>query len=152
MVRTGRHQTFYIREFTRRKAILNSDQLVKQLAKSVCRIAEILPRTEVAVLLYPTARIGIGIAQLYKHILKFAQKAVAWYKKGKVAHALHSIVKPWELQFEDDVTAIQEQSLSIEADANVASRAELRDAHLQIYKLQSQLNDITLALTQSKQI
>ena len=95
---------------------------------------------------------GIGIAQLYKHILKFAQKAVAWYKKGKVAHAFHSIVKPSELQFEDDVIAIQELSLSIKADANVASQAELWDAHLQIYKLQSQLNDVTLVLTQSRQI
>ena len=65
---------------------------------------------------------------------------------------MHAIVKPWELQFEDDVIAIQEQSLIIEADASVASRAELRDAHLQIYKLQSQLNEMMLVLAQSKQI
>ena len=135
-----------------RQAILNSDQLVKELAKSICRIAEILPWTEVAVLLYPTARIKIGVAQIYKHILRFTQKAIAWYKRGKVAHAMHAIVKPWELQFEDDVIAIQEQSLIIEADASVASRAELRDAHLQIYKLQSQLNEMMLVLAQSKQI
>jgi hypothetical protein len=101
--------------------------------------------------LYPTARIKIGVAQIYKHILRFTQKAIAWYKKGRLAHAMHAIVNPWELQFEDDVTAIQEQSLIIEADASAASRAELRDAHLQIYKLQSQVSEMTLVLAQSKQ-
>ena len=64
---------------------------------------------------------------------------------------MHAIINPWDLQFEDDVTAIQEQSLIIEADASAASRAELRDAHLQIYKLQSQVNEMTLVLAQSKQ-
>lgn len=94
----------------------------------------------------------LGIAQLYKHILQFLQKAITWYHKGKISHAIRSIVKPWELEFEEDVIAIQKQSLSIEADANVASRAELRDAHIQIQNMQSQLNNISLMLNQSKHI
>ena len=132
------------------QVVLNSEQMIKELAKSICRIADALPRAELALLLYPTARMQAAVAQIYKYILRFSHKALSWYKKGSLKHALYAVVKPWELQLEEDVIAIQEQSLIIEAEASAASRAELRDAHIQICKLQSQLNDMTVMITQSE--
>lgn len=90
------------------------------------------------------------MANTYKIILRFLHKAVVWYKKGRIAHAIHSVIRPWELQFEEDMMAIHEEAQRVEADANAASRAELRDAHLQIQRLQSQMNDLTSMPTQSK--
>lgn len=131
------------------QVVLNCETLTKELTRSICQIADVLPRAEVALLLYPTPRMRASVANIYKHILRFSQKAIAWYSKGKLAHALHAVINPWELQFEEEIIAIQTQTQNIEAEASMASRAELREAHLQIKQLQAQLTQMTSIITQS---
>ena len=76
-----------------------------------------------------------AVSQLYAHIIKFIQFAVRWYKKGKVAHGLVSILKPFQIAGKEVVEEIAECSRRVDRLASAASKAELRDLHLRIVEL-----------------
>ena len=44
---------------------MNHEELTKQIAKAFCRIAEILPRTDLVLILYPTNLMRDAVAHLY---------------------------------------------------------------------------------------
>ena len=118
---------------------MNHEELTKQIAKAFCRIAEILPRTDLVLILYPTNLMRDGVAHLYAQIIKFLQKAVTWYKKGKLAHAWGSIAKPWALNFHDNVEDIKALSQRVDELASTAEKAELRDVHREVLETRGEV-------------
>lgn len=118
---------------------MNHEELTKQIAEAFCRIAEILPRTELVLILYPTNLMRDAVAHLYAQIIKFIQKAVTWYKKGALAHAWGSIAKPWALSFQENVEDIKVLSERVDELASTAEKAELRDVHREVLEMRGEM-------------
>jgi len=118
---------------------MNHDELTKQIAKAFCRIADIFPRTELVLILYPTNLMRDAAAHLYAQIIKFIQKAVTWYKKGALAHVWGSIARPWALSFQDNVEDIKVFSQRVDELASTAEKAELRDVHREVLKTRGEM-------------
>merc|ERR1711939_346230 len=68
--------------------------------------------------------------------------AILWYKKGKLYHAIGSVINPWALSFKENVQEIDEQSRKIDRLASTASKAELRDMHHEIAEQRLQLSEL----------
>jgi hypothetical protein len=115
--------------------VINHEELLVQISKTVSRIADVLPRAELASSLYQTDRMNRTVAQLYVKIMRFVQDAVRWYKMGKIKHSLTSITRPYDLSFKDLVEEIAEASRNVDKEASAASRAEIRGLHLQVIHL-----------------
>ncbi|KAK0120267.1 hypothetical protein ONS95_011673 [Cadophora gregata] len=129
-------------------AVINHEELTKQLAKALCKIADVLPRTDFTLILYPTAVMQEAVARLYAYVMKFLRTAIVWYKKGKVYHAIGSVINPWALSFKENVQEIDEQSRMIDRLASTASKAELRDMHHEIAEQRTQLAELIAMLKQ----
>jgi hypothetical protein len=114
---------------------LNYEELLTQIAKTLTRIADVLPRSDLTAILYPTERVKEAVAQLYAHIIKFIQFAVRWYKKGKIAHSIAAILQPFQISCKDIVEGIAECSRRVDSLASSASKAELRDLHITVQQL-----------------
>jgi len=117
--------------------------MTKELAKAYSMIADILPRTDFTLILYPTQAMKNMIAELYAYIMLFTTRAICWYKRGKFAHAFGAIARPWALNWKDDVDGIAEQSQKVDSLAQIAARAELRDTRLEVKSLRSELKDMS---------
>ena len=115
--------------------MINHEELLAQISKTVSRIADILPRAELASNLYQTDRMNRAVAHLYVKIMSFVQAAVKWYKTGKFKHSIASITRPYDLSFKDIVEEIAEASRNVDKEASAASRAEIRGLHLQVIHL-----------------
>jgi hypothetical protein len=136
-----------------RQAVINHEDLTKQLAKALSKIANVMPRTDLTLILYPTERMQEVVARLYASIMQFFQKAIRWYRKGRLSHAIGSIFSPWELSWRENLEEIDLQAREIDKMASSASKAELRDIHLEIAAQRSQLAEIiALMKLQSPQI
>lgn len=114
---------------------MNYEELLTQIAKTLTRIADVLPRSDLTAILYPTERVKEAVAQLYAHIIKFIQFAVRWYKKGKIAHSIAAILQPFQISCKDIVEEIAECSRRVDSLASAASKAELRDLHITVQQL-----------------
>jgi hypothetical protein len=114
---------------------MNHEELLTQISKTVSRIADVLPRAELATSLYQTDRMNRAVAQLYVKIMSFVKDAVRWYKMGKIKHSFNSIAKPYALSFKNLVEEIAEASRNVDKEASAASRAEIRGLHLQVLHL-----------------
>ena len=76
-----------------------------------------------------------AVAYLYASILQFFEQATKWYKQGRFKHSIFSITKPYELGFQKIVDDISECSRNVDQLAAAASRAEIRDLHIQVCQL-----------------
>ena len=115
--------------------MLNHEELLTEIAKAVSKIANILPRADLCSNLYPTQRMRVAVAQLYAKVMYFVQDAVKWYKKGKLAHSLSAVFKPYSLGFKAIVEEISEASRRVDQEASAASKAEIRELHIKIEQL-----------------
>jgi hypothetical protein len=105
---------------------MNQEDLVKELAKALCKIGDALPQAEILLILHPTAMMKELVVTLYMQIIKFARRAVKWYRESPVMHAMKAITHPYSLRFQDTVENIGETSRRIERLALNMSMAELR--------------------------
>lgn len=128
------------------QAVNNHEEKTKQLAKAFSRISEILPRTDLAMILYPTNLMKDAVAHLYARILKFIVQAIKWYKQGKFVHTFGAIVKPWALSFKDILDDIAAQSRYIDELSSTGSKAELRDTHLDIIKTRAEIREARIEI------
>lgn len=126
-----------------RQAVINHEELLVEISKAVSRIADVLPRTELHSVLYPTQRMQDAVSQLYAKIIEFIMMAVKWYKKGKLAHSFTAITKPFNLGFKPIIEDITERSRRIDELASAASKAELRDLHISIHGLNKTIVQLT---------
>ncbi|KAH9229096.1 hypothetical protein K456DRAFT_1923796 [Colletotrichum gloeosporioides 23] len=124
-------------------AILNYEELLVEVSKAVSRIGDVLPRAELHVLLYPTPRMQETVAQLYSKILEFSVMAIRFYKKGKLSHAIASVVKPFSLTFKPIIEEIRQRSLRVDELANALCKAEMRDLHVKIHGLSHSVARLT---------
>ncbi|KAK6209491.1 hypothetical protein QIS74_11075 [Colletotrichum tabaci] len=124
-------------------AVINHEELLVEISKAVSRIADVLPRTELHSVLYPTQRMQDAVSQLYAKIIEFIMMAVKWYKKGKLAHSFTAITKPFNLGFKPIIEDITERSRRIDELASAASKAELRDLHISIHGLNKTIVQLT---------
>ena len=117
----------------------NNEKLVRTLAKGLSRVADVLPRVELANILYPTARMKKAVSGLYGHVIRFFLRAETWYQQGKLRHAWEALSRPVELRYEDLIEDIETCTKEVENLANAGSQAEQRDMHLEIQNLSKRL-------------
>lgn len=117
------------------QAVVNHEELLYKISKAVSRIADVLPRAELHLLLYPTERMQNAVAQLYASIIGFTQSAIKWYKKGVFSKTISAIVNPYDLAFKDVVDDITVCSRRVDELANAAQKAEIRDLHITTQRL-----------------
>lgn len=111
---------------------MNYEDLVKELAKALCRIGEALPQAELQLLLHPTTTMKGLVVGLYVQIIKFARRAMKWFNESRLRHMISSITHPYSLRFKDMVDSISETSRRIERLALNISMAELRQTRLEL--------------------
>ncbi|KAI1111945.1 hypothetical protein F5Y14DRAFT_287331 [Nemania sp. NC0429] len=124
-------------------AVLNHEELVKNLAKACSRIAESLPRSDLSLILYPTTAMREAVARLYAALMKFLLRALRWYRHGRLIHVLSSVANPWGIEFEQELGDVERQARAVDELAQSASRAELREAHFQIHEIRYELQAVT---------
>ena len=101
---------------------MNHQEIVKKLAKSLCHIADILPRANLTMVLYPTTRMQDVLARLYANILQFMSQAMNWYRQGKLKHSVSSIFRPWALSFQEIMESIKDDAICLDKLADTAAK------------------------------
>jgi hypothetical protein len=115
--------------------VINHEELITEISKTIANIADVLPRADLSSNLYPTQRMKVAVARLYAKVLYFVRDAIKWYKKGKLAHSVSAILKPYDLSFKTVVEDISKASREVDAEAAAACRLEIRTLHLKIQHL-----------------
>jgi hypothetical protein len=123
-----------------KQGVLNHEEQVKQLAKTCSGIADLLPTVQLSIILYPTEPMQEAVAQLYASLINFLIRAVKWYRQGRLAHAWASVTRPWTLSWKDYAEDIANCSRRVDRLAHQACFAELRDAHLDIHSIRTELS------------
>lgn len=121
--------------------MLNHEEHLIELSKAVSRIADVLPRTELHSSLYPTARMKEAVSQVYAKIVEFSVLAIKWYKKGRFSHSISALTKPFSLKYKPLLDDITDRSRRVDQLANAASKAEIRDLHIQLAGLDRDLRN-----------
>jgi hypothetical protein len=121
------------------KGVVNHEEMISRLCESFSKIADILPRTDLSLILYPTEMMKEAVARLHAYIIRFIIHAVRWYKQGKFAHAWAAIAKPWALSLKYHLDDIGRQAERVKELAGSASMAESRDAHLEMRETHNEL-------------
>ena len=119
------------------QGVINHEDLLTNIAKTLTRIADVLPRAELHLILYPTPAMLTAVSEVYAHVIKFLEYAVRWYKKGKLAHSVGSILKPFQIVGKEAAENVAESSRRVDRLASAASKAELRELHLKVIELTS---------------
>lgn len=129
-------------------SVLAHEELLAEISKAIANLGDVLPRTELHSILYPTARMREAVALLYAKIIEFIVQAIKWCKKGKLRHAFTAIAHPFELKFKAITDEITLRSRRVDDLASAASKAEIRDLHLKIHNMGTTLNTLGLQLTE----
>ena len=114
-----------------------------EVSKGIAKIADVLPRTELHSILYPTPRMQEAVSLVYAKIIQFVIKSIEWYKKGKLMHSISAIIKPFSLSFKPIIEEMAELSRRVDELANAASKAEIRDLHITIHGLNQTIVQLT---------
>lgn len=128
-------------------SVLAYEELLAEISKAVSNMADVLPRTELHSILYPTTRMREAVSLLYAKIIEFIVKAIKWCKKGKLRHAFTAIAHPFELKFKAITDEITLRSRRVDELAS-AAKAEIRELHLKIHGMSTTLNTLGLQLTE----
>ncbi|ATZ45244.1 hypothetical protein BCIN_01g00620 [Botrytis cinerea B05.10] len=109
--------------------VVNHEKSLAIIMDGLCSVADVLPRMENTVNLYPTVQMRKFMIMLYAQIIKFLTVSLSWFKESKALHILHSFTRPPELCYSDLVQKIGNLSQSISTAAQFSSFAEQRDMH-----------------------
>jgi len=123
------------------QGLINHATLLRQFSQALEAIANVLPQIKLGAHLYQTPMMQQSISRLYVQILLFLQKVVKWYNMSTMRRALDSILNPFELGFQDTVTQIRRCSEDVEATANAAARAEIRDVNVLVRTFDQNFKD-----------
>lgn len=124
-------------------SVLNHEELLSEISKAISNLADVLPRTELHSILYPTARMQEAVSLLYAKIMEFVVKAIKWCKKGKARHAIAAIAHPFELKFKNIIDEITRRSRGVDELANAAAKAEIRDLHFTVHQMHTSIAHLT---------
>ncbi|KAI0876417.1 hypothetical protein GGS24DRAFT_513777 [Hypoxylon argillaceum] len=131
--------------------VLNHEEHLIELSKAVSRIADVLPRTELHSSLYPTVRMQEAVSQVYAKIVEFSVLAIKWYKKGRFSHSISALTKPFSLKYKPLLDDITDRSRRVDQLANAASKAEIRDLHIQVVGLDKRFIQMTEIMAAQQQ-
>lgn len=109
---------------------MQHEEIVTELAKALSKIADALPRATLATRLYRTPRMRLAAVRLWASVLDLFTRALHWMSKGKLSHAMGSVLKPWSLSFKDTLRDCETNALIVQLEAESAMQAELRDLHI----------------------
>ena len=126
--------------------------MTKSLAKGLSQIADSLPRTKLATVLYPTKRMKQAVAELYAHIIEFLIRAQKWYHESKALHIFHSFIRPVELRCSDLIDEIKDCTLAIDGLTSAGAHAEQRDMHLELKEVSKNQKSLEVCLSDIRQI
>ncbi|KAI0385719.1 hypothetical protein F5Y04DRAFT_276243 [Hypomontagnella monticulosa] len=132
-------------------AVLNHEELLVEISKTITRIADVLPRIELHSALYPIQRMQEAVSLVYAKIIEFFIEAIKWYKRGKLAQFITSITKPFSLGFKPIIEEVNKRSRLVEELANAASKAEIRDLHVTINGLERTVDQLKGMITALRQ-
>ena len=121
--------------------------MITKFAKVLCQIADILPRANLTLVLYPTAMMQDVLSRLYANIIQVMSQAIHWYKQGKLKHSVSSVFRPWALSFEENVELIREGSIRLDKLADIAAKAELRDTHVEVIEMRLENRKLAAFIT-----
>lgn len=124
-------------------SVLNHEELLSEISKTISNLADVLPRTELHSNLYPTTRMQEAVSLLYAKIMEFVVKAIKWCKKSKARHAISAIAHPFELKFKFIIDEITRRSRCIDELANGAVKAEIRDLHSTVLQMHKSMTHLT---------
>jgi hypothetical protein len=124
-------------------SVLNHEELLSEISKAISNLADVLPRTELHSILYPTARMQEAVSLLYAKIMQFVVKAIKWCKKGKARHAIYAIAHLFELKFKIIIDEITRRSRGVDELANAAAKAEIRDLHFTVHQMHKSITHLT---------
>lgn len=130
---------------------MNQEELISQLAKAMCKIAEVLPRVELKALTYRTDTIKHHIESLYATIIKFFDRVIKWYQEGPAKHAWNAFWKPFRLRFQDLCDEIDEGARRVDKLAEALMQAEVKELleMCRSFRLeQRNMSDVLLELKQ----
>jgi uncharacterized protein YicC (UPF0701 family) len=116
------------------------------------KIGDVLPRVDLQIKLYQTEHMERHIEELYSEVTAFFDRALKWYKDGKVMHMLKSFTNPYALHFKDLVDRIEERTRRIDNLAATLAQAELQRMHALLESSQKGQEDIHNLLIEVKQI
>jgi hypothetical protein len=80
------------------------------------------------------------VTTIYVQIMKFAQRAVSWYRASKLKHFFSALAHPYSLRFQDIVEKINETSIRIEKLAATMRLVEGREIHVGTRKIHSKID------------
>lgn len=132
-------------------SVLNHEELLSEISKAISNLADVLPRTELHSILYPTARMQEAVSLLYAKIMEFVVKAIKWCKKGKTRHAIAAIAHPFELKFKNIIDEITRRSRAVDELAHAASKAEIRDLHFTVHQMHKSIAHLTEMMAYQQQ-
>lgn len=105
------------------------------MTKGLTHVADALPRLELTVVLYPTERMKESVSQIYAIIVRFLIRAKDWLDEGKLMRAVHSVLRPSELYYDDLLEELQVATQNATNIAIAAAQAEQRDMHLTLLEV-----------------
>ncbi|KAI1611001.1 hypothetical protein EDD37DRAFT_356873 [Exophiala viscosa] len=121
-------------------ALVENEKLGTTIVTGLCEVADALPRSELALELYPTDAMRESVVALYTSILRFLTRALLWCEEGRVRHAIHAVTKPAALQYDDILAQIRQVNRSISDCATASSQAEQRDMHNKLRDVETTAN------------
>jgi len=124
------------------QGVIKHAELIEELAKALTLISDVLPGIKLSARLYQTKEMKDAVANMYGNIIHFFQGAARWYKKSSAGRALSSILKPFELEYQDTVDQIKCCSETINNLAQGASRAEIRDVNIIVQLIHGKMQGI----------
>jgi hypothetical protein len=127
---------------------VNHQNLLSRLSTGLCQVADLLPRAELILQLYPTEQIKHSIVAMYTYILRFLLRALRWYQESKQMRVIHAITRPAELRYDDLLEKISSLSRSMTEFALVISHAEQRDLHNKIQQHLSRQQAMEISIEQ----
>lgn len=81
-----------------------------------------------------------AVAKVYARLIHFMVHALKWYQKCKAKRAIGSIFKAFALDFQDELTEVNELSRAVDEIANTAAQAELRAVHARVEDVNNELS------------
>jgi hypothetical protein len=80
-----------------------------------------------------------AVAKLYSRLIHFMVHALQWYRKSQAKQAIGAIFKPFALDFQDQLTEVNELSRTVDEIATTAAQAELRAVHARVEDVNKEL-------------
>ncbi|TGO11335.1 hypothetical protein BTUL_0112g00250 [Botrytis tulipae] len=111
------------------RGVVNHEKSLAIITDGLCQVADVLPRMENTVNLYPTVQMRKYMIMLNAQIIKFLTVSLSWFRESRALHILHSVTRPPQIQYNDLVEKMGILSQSISTTAQLSSFAEQRDMH-----------------------